>query len=664
MNQKSLDLQAIDKKVLIILLAHIPFVAFLAPIGYDTHGFAMLASGLIGALAIIGYATLKGTRGFGILSGVLVLLFSATLIQTQMGRIEMHFHIFVGLAFLLIYKDWLVVLVAALVGAVHHLAVTQMQLSGLDIAGMPIMLFNYDCSWSITFLHALFVVIEAAVLMYYALLMKKEQLIAQSTMNTINDISRTSDFSKRVNQFQDSPNVQAVNQLMASVDSAIKQIVMVMQAISKGEFTARVTEQYEGDLNQLKQAVNASAQSVTHTMHSLEDIMNGLSQGHLATRMSGEVQGGLKQKVDLAMSQTEHLVSEMVAVMSAVSKGDFSQRVQTQAAGQFGALKQNVNQALDDLQQSFTEINQASKRLAQGKLNQPITQEYQGELNTLKEGLNFAFTSLSGLVTNVVSMNQQLNVAVDEIYTGSEGLSHALEDQAQQLQSTASAFGNIAAGVKQSSEGALKANQLSSTARVQAESGVKVMENTILSMRTIQESSQKISEIVALIDSIAFQTNLLALNAAVEAARAGEQGRGFAVVAGEVRALAGKSANAAKDIRELIDRTVTAIDSGTQLVETSGESLSKINLAIKDVSEIIADIANLSQTSARDMEQVNQLIRNIDALTQHNASLATQSSSTAQSVVANVQSLTLDLNKFEINAPSSRANSFKALENR
>jgi methyl-accepting chemotaxis protein len=386
-------------------------------------------------------------------------------------------------------------------------------------------------------------------------------------------------------------------------------------------------------------------------MQSLDDIMSGLSQGNLSARMSAKVMGSLAQKVDLAMSQTEELVSQVVAVMSAVSKGDFSQRIQIQAEGQFDALKQNINKALDDLQLSFKEINKASERLAQGTLNQPITQTYQGELNTLKEGLNFAFSSLSGLIHNVVNMNQQLNVAVEGIYTDSQGLSQALKEQAQQLQSTTNAFGNITVGVKQSSEGALKANQLSSSAREQAESGVKVMESTILSMRTIQESSQKISEIVALIDSIAFQTNLLALNAAVEAARAGEQGRGFAVVAGEVRALAGKSANAAKDIRELIDRTVHAIDSGTQLVETSGDALSKINTAIKDVSEIISDIASLSQGSAREMETINQLIRMIETITQNNATLATQSSSTAQSVVGNVQSLTLDLNKFDIDSP-------------
>lgn len=640
-------LQSIDQKMFYILLAQLPVLAFIAPIGYGTDTFAMLMAALIGVIVVVGYATLKGTRGFGILSAVVLMLFSAGFIQAQLGRIEMHFHIFVVLAFLLIYKDWLVIVVAAVVGAVHHLVLTQMQLSGLEVGGMPIMLFNYDCNWGITFLHALFVVVESAVLIYIALIMRKEQQVADDTMDAINRISSSSDFSQRITSHTNEPSVQAFNQLMASVNHAIQEISGVMQSIARGQFEARVTEEFQGDLDSLKQAVNDSAKSVTITMESLKEIMSGLSEGNLKVRMNPAVQGELKVLVDDALHQMEVLISQTVSVMDEMEKGNFSQRVEADAQGEFSAMKDKVNTALNALQASFTEINAATDRLASGQLNQPIQNEYRGELNVLKSGINQAFTELNSLVKNVMQVNQQLNSAVQEIYLGSQQLSDALEDQAHQLQSASHSFDSITQGVQQSSEGAAQANDLSSKASHQAKQGVQVMHDTIESMRTIQNSSQQISEIVELIDSIAFQTNLLALNAAVEAARAGEQGRGFAVVAGEVRALAGKSADAAKEIRALIDGTVSAINSGTQQVETSGSTLDDINEAIQRVNEIITEMASLSEGSARDMKQINSIMRNIDGITQQNAASATEASSASQSVVGSVELLTNDLNKFK-----------------
>ncbi|WEJ63080.1 methyl-accepting chemotaxis protein [Thiomicrorhabdus lithotrophica] len=647
-NVKDPVLLAADKKVLLILLAHIPFLAFLAPIGYDTFNFAIPMTLIIGALVLVSYFALRGTRGFGILSGVFLMLFSAALIQTQMGRIEMHFHIFVALAFLLIYRDWLVVVVAAAVIAVHHLLLTYLQLNQVEVAGMPIMLFSYDCSWSLTFLHALFVVVESAVLIYYSVMMKKEADVSNSVMNTINNVSENSNFSARIAENATHPSVIATNSLLSSIESAFKQINEVMNAIASGRFNQRIQQEFSGDLGTLKQSVNNTAQSVTDTMASLEEIMDGLNRGDFSVRMNPKVQGDLKLKVDEAMSQTENMISKLMEVMEGLSNGDFGQRIDIDAPGQLDLLKKNVNQALDEVQEAFTEINQASERLSSGKLNQLIQGTYKGELNTIKDGMNTAFHSLNSLINNVTQMNGKLQNASASISGDSVTLSNSLSNQALELQNSADTMERITHEVKQSADSAVQANQLSDRARTQAQEGVSVMNNTIDSMRSIQNSSQKIAEIVGLIDSIAFQTNLLALNAAVEAARAGEQGRGFAVVAGEVRTLAQKSADAAKEIRGLIDNTVNAIESGTQMVEKSGEALGDINTGINSVSELISEMAAMSLEQANSISTLNQQISQMDQTTQNNVHIANKAMDSANLVVGEVDALSDTISQFEI----------------
>ena len=187
-----------DRQMLLILLAHIPVVGLLVPMGYGTTTFALIASLLVGGLATAGFFTMRGTRALSSLFAICLMLFSAIMIQAQLGRIEMHFHIFAALALVIIYRDWLPVVVAAGTIAVHHLALTGLQLSGASFGNMALMIFNYDCSWSIAFLHAAFVVFEAAILVFFAIRMGAEQRQSIQIIEIILIIliSRCPDFSR------------------------------------------------------------------------------------------------------------------------------------------------------------------------------------------------------------------------------------------------------------------------------------------------------------------------------------------------------------------------------------------------------------------------------------------------------------------------------------
>src|SRR6201999_1603706 len=202
--------------------------------------------------------------------------------------------------------------------------------------------------------------------------------------------------------------------------------------------------------------------------------------------------------------------------------------------------------------------------------------------------------------------------------------------------------------VKQNADNAGQANQLATAARDQAEKGGAVVGSAVKAMADINDSSKKISDIIGVIDEIAFQTNLLALNAAVEAARAGEQGRGFAVVATEVRSLAGRSATAAKEIKELIQDSVRKVGDGSLLVTQSGQTLEQFVLSVKKVSEIVAELAVASREQSSGIEQVNKAVMQMDEMTQQNAALVEQATAASQSMAGQARDLTVMMEKYQV----------------
>jgi methyl-accepting chemotaxis protein len=239
---------------------------------------------------------------------------------------------------------------------------------------------------------------------------------------------------------------------------------------------------------------------------------------------------------------------------------------------------------------------------------------------------------LREMVSQVTQSTSQVSSAAAEIAQGSADLSQRTEEQASALEETASSMEELTSTVKQSADNAGQANQLAGAARAQAEQGGQVVDQAVAAMSAISTSSRKIADIISVIDEIAFQTNLLALNAAVEAARAGEQGRGFAVVAGEVRKLAQRSADAAKEIKGLITDSVAKVEDGGKLVEQSGKTLQEIVTAVKKVSDIVAEMAAAAREQASGIEQVNKAILQMDQVTQQNAALVEETAAASQSM--------------------------------
>ena len=294
-----------------------------------------------------------------------------------------------------------------------------------------------------------------------------------------------------------------------------------------------------------------------------------------------------------------------------------------------------------------------AQAIAAGDLTQKLQADRGDEFGQLMHALADMNASLGQLVGQVQQASENIQVSSSEVASGTQDLAQRTELAASNLEQTASSMEELTATVKQSADAARQANQLASTAAEVASRGGAVVSQVVTTMEDINHSSRKIADIIGVIDSIAFQTNILALNAAVEAARAGEAGRGFAVVASEVRNLAGRSAQAAKEIKDLINTSVDKVQSGSQLVQDAGKTMDEIVASVQRVTDVIGEITAASSEQSDGIGQVNTAVNQLDQMTQQNAALVEQSTAAAESLRDQAQRLIQVVGVFRTGAGSS-----------
>jgi len=331
---------------------------------------------------------------------------------------------------------------------------------------------------------------------------------------------------------------------------------------------------------------------------------------------------------------------EIDKIVGAAQAGDLSNRVDM--AGKVGFFKElcsGINMLIDVIENAFDDIAQSMDSMSNGDLSKPITNSYEGVFDKVKTDVNGTISKLNEMMIKLGQSTELISTASGEIVSGNNSLSNRTEQQASSLEETAASMEELTSTVKNNAGNATEANKVATNARELAAEGGKVVNKAVEAMADISNASRKISEIIGVIDEIAFQTNLLALNASVEAARAGEQGRGFAVVASEVRNLAGRSATAAKEIKDLIQDSESKVVIGSDLVDASGKTLSEIVTIVTDVGTLISEIAAASAEQSEGIDQVNCAVTSMDQLTQQNAALAEETSAASVSMSEETQEM-------------------------
>lgn len=338
-------------------------------------------------------------------------------------------------------------------------------------------------------------------------------------------------------------------------------------------------------------------------------------------------------------------------IVAAAAEGDFERRMDvSDATGFFRVLGESVNRLMDVTDQNLKEVVRVLESLARGDLTERVEGDFRGAFAQLQESTNGSIEQLERLIGQVRLAGDSIAGASSEIAAGNTNLSQRTEEQAASLEETASSMEEMTTTVRQNADNARQANQLAQGAREVANKGGEKVREVVSSMTAITDSARKIENIISVIDGIAFQTNILALNAAVEAARAGEQGRGFAVVAGEVRTLAQRSAEAAREIKALITDSVKNVEDGSALVEEAGTTMEEIVNSIKRVTDIMSEISAASVEQSQGIEQVNSTITQLDEMTQQNAALVEQATAAAGSMEEQARMLAQAVSVFRLRA--------------
>lgn len=449
--------------------------------------------------------------------------------------------------------------------------------------------------------------------------------------------------------------VDDYNGLMNAAQLAIVSVSQVLRALSQGNLNERIKYTASGDLERLKVLTNNSLNQLENTFDTISNGMHTIAEGRFnhPPEVGKSVEGRFKT---LLVEQTHvikrmnQMITELIQASEKMANGEFSAQIEAQLPGDLEILKQAFNRGMSDLNQAIQSVLTVVSAQSKGDLTQTITLECRGDLLTMKNAINQSADKLKQIVTNAKSIATQVTTASQEVSQGAMDLSDRVQQQAAAVEETTASMAQIQATVKENTNHSQTAVQYAHQTTQKTTTGNQAMQKAISAMEELQASSQKISEIVTMIDSIAFQTNLLALNAAVEAARAGEHGRGFAVVAGEVRALAQKSSDASRDIRELIENSVEAINKGTDLAAHSGNILKDINEAIHEMSTTISYIAEASAEQSHGIEEIHKAIAQVDQGTQQNAALVEQTTAAAENLRDQAHQLNQDMAFFNIDS--------------
>ncbi|MGB9597352.1 MAG: methyl-accepting chemotaxis protein, partial [Candidatus Poribacteria bacterium] len=491
--------------------------------------------------------------------------------------------------------------------------------------------------------------------------------------------------------------VQGFNNTLDAVIGPLNVAAEYVDRISKGDIPPKITDNYNGDFNEIKNNLNMLIDNLNTFIFEMgefykeqkagdidyyidenkfqgiyKQMANGVNEAvklHVTSILrvldiigdyaNGDFSSVLEklpgkqiianERVDMIRNNLMNLISEVENLMTAAINGELNTRADVaKFKGDYLKIVGGMNKMLDAVIEPINEAREVLLQAAEGDLTVRVKGDYKGQLGELKNSINTAFESIENTIAQVSVSSNQVASASEQIATGSQSLAESASEQASSLEEISSSLEELSSMAKQNADNASQAKNLSQEASNSAKAGNKAMEDMTNAINKIKASSDETAKIIKTIDEIAFQTNLLALNAAVEAARAGEAGKGFAVVAEEVRNLAQRSASAAKNTSDLIQQATDNSDEGVRISEEVVKTFNEITQNINKVNDLIAEISAASTEQSQGISQINTAVADMDKLTQSNAANSEQSASAAQELSAQVAELRNMISKFRI----------------
>ncbi|MEA9796883.1 methyl-accepting chemotaxis protein [Xanthomonas campestris pv. raphani] len=451
---------------------------------------------------------------------------------------------------------------------------------------------------------------------------------------------------------------QAMTQVVSTLADVSSAQAGMAQRHEAGEMSYRMdADAFPGAYGRMVGDTNGLVGAQVGLIGDMLQVMQHYAVGDMSVdmpRLPGE-----KARITEAMDTTKHNLAaingEIRGLVEAAAAGDFATRGNAQAYQfEFRGMVEGLNGLMHNVDHNLGELSQLLKAIADGDLTARMHGNQQGVFARMRDDANATVQRLTDIVGDITLAAQTIRTASAEIAAGNADLAQRTEQQAANLEETAASMEELTSTVRQNADTAQQASRGAQAAADIAGRGGDMVGSVVETMGEIEVSSKKIAEIISVIDGIAFQTNILALNAAVEAARAGEQGRGFAVVASEVRALAQRSAGAAKEVKHLIDASVDSVERGSARVEQAGQTMQQIVQSVQQVTTLIAEISAASREQSSGIEQVARTVNDMDETTQRNAALVEEASAAARAMEEQAVELSEAVSVFRLDARRPR----------